>query len=317
MSTVYWPYDEVKLLKGKAPGEFVVQAPWISTQTVIGDNDIPRAARLADKYATETVGPTDLADINWFFGALRKYPLCYELARKQWAEDLDVPTLQDRSLVDCPPNKFLELVISRAEHFSAAQSVSESLPFLGDWSWDAQGALQFSVAQTGVDPKALFSVVRRFHLLNAMQWNRTSKLYEKVKARVAETDWFTNACQLMVRQNHYVTQRCDGALKPALTHAKSAREKVEDFIKDERGHDRILGLALVAMGVEAEAVPVTAQSKILMDLLEFCAQRNFLAFAMAVDMFEASPYQETDPLADVLTFGGFTQAAKQKTATSR
>jgi hypothetical protein len=46
-----------------------------------------------------------------------------------------------------------------------------------------------------------------------------------------------------------------------------------------------------------------------MHLLEFCAHRNFLAFAIAIEMFERSNYDECDPMAQALKKGGFAKSA--------
>ena len=82
-------------------------------------------------------------------------------------------------------------------------------------------------------------------------------------------------------------------------------------MKEENGHDKILNVALKAFTADPDAVPVSLQTKAIMHLLKFAAQRNFLAFAMAVDFFERSSYEKTDPLAQLLIKGGFDKAAKQ------
>jgi hypothetical protein len=115
----------------------------------------------------------------------------------------------------------------------------------------------------------------------------------------------------MVRQNHYITQRCRASLLPAIRTAQSAKPLVEAFIREENGHDRILEIALKSLVDDPESVPVSSQSKLVMHLLSWAGQRNFLGFAMAVDCFERSTYEDVDPLAQLLLKGGFEKAAKQ------
>jgi hypothetical protein len=115
----------------------------------------------------------------------------------------------------------------------------------------------------------------------------------------------------MLRQNHYVTERCNASLGAALATAGHAKAEVEEFIRAENGHDRILNLALESTAASAPSVPVTPQAVLLMDLLAYCGKRNFLAFAMAIDFFERSAYQESDPLAEVLREGKLDYAARQ------
>lgn len=298
-SALYWPYDEVTVQSGQLTSEFVIQAPWVKTRAVVDSPGAARARKLADKYRDGTIQADDFGEINWFFRALSKFPLCYQLPRQEWEPDLDHHTIDDANLLNCTPAQFLTQVTPGAP-------VNPTL----SWKWDVAGAIAFSSNGSGVDPCALYTVARRYHLISAIEENRTSALYHDVKLRVKDSEWFKNACALMVRQNHYVTQRCEGALLPALNRAQRATGKVQDFMQEERGHDRLLALSLNELGVTPESVLVTAESKLLMDLLEFSAKRNFLAFAIAIDMFEKSSYQEHDPLAEVLEFGGFSKAAK-------
>jgi hypothetical protein len=196
-------------------------------------------------------------------------------------------------------------------HASDAEKVSRDLIFSGDWRWDIDGALQFAKSDGGIDPQAFFSVARRYHLLSAVEDNQTQQLYNHVRQLLPDTQAYQDACALMVRQNHYVTARCHDALKPALELAQNARTLVLDFMAAEQGHDRILDIAIKSMGTAPEAIPVNSHTMILMDLLQFAAQRNFLAFAMAVDFFERSSYQNADPLAMLLSDGGMKTAARQ------
>src|SRR5690606_2930274 len=93
--------------------------------------------------------------------------------------------------------------------------------------------------------------------------------------------------------------------------AGQARNKVEDFLKEEEGHDRILAIALKSIVNEYESVPTSEHVKVLMAMLRFSAERNFLAFALNVDFFERGNFQEIDPFAEFLRRCGFAVAARQ------
>jgi len=304
MSTaLYWPYDEVTLKAGSGPTEFLVQAPWLGTAATLREDQVPRALALVGKFENHTVEPRDLPELNWFFSGLSKFPLCYSLPRAAWSYT-DTFQAQDRSLLAATPREFLALVADDSEN------VARGPLFDGDWKWDAEGALRFATSAQGIDPQSLFTVARRFHLLSAMESNTTADLYSRVRAEKENLASFNWACALMVRQNHYVTERCNASLAPALDTAQSARPKVEAFMAEEYGHDRILKAALLTIVKDPASVPVTQQSRVLMDLLAFSARRNFLSFALIVDFFERSPYQQSDPLAQVLSDGGLTAAAR-------
>lgn len=307
---MYWPYDEVTLKAGANPAEFLVEAPWLGTSAVLASEELDRAGRLAGKFAKREIGAQDIAELNWFFGPLAKYPFCYTLPRTVWEQHLDRHTITDDSLLSASPREFLLAVITDARHAIDARRVAKASLYQGPWKWDAEGALQFSYSTEGIDPVALFSVARRFHLLSSVESNSTARLYAKTKSWKGDPEKFARASRLMVRQNHYVTERCETALAPALELAKSAKIKVQHFMQEEYGHDRLLKAALLTLTNDPESIPVTSYSKILMDLLQFSARRNFLAFTMIVDFFERSSYQSSDPLAELLSEGGLSAAAR-------
>ena len=152
-------------------------------------------------------------------------------------------------------------------------------------------------------------MARRYHLLSFLENDKTDALFTHARNMKGDEPNFNRVAALMVRQNHYITQRCQDCLLPALENAKAARQKIQDFIQAEYGHDRILAAALSS--IPSSDPQVVPESRALMDLLKFAAQRNFLAFAMIVDFFERSSYQESDAFADVLEHGGLSTAAKQ------
>jgi hypothetical protein len=108
-----------------------------------------------------------------------------------------------------------------------------------------------------------------------------------------------------------VTEQCHDSLLPALQIAGRSRPLVEKFIKDEKGHDRILALAMQSFAENPNQIPASDQTKVLMFLLRFAARKNFLAFAMAINFFERSSYEKIDPMAKLLLKGGFEKAARQ------
>jgi hypothetical protein len=107
-----------------------------------------------------------------------------------------------------------------------------------------------------------------------------------------------------------VTQECQEALAPAIALAQGAGAKVEEFRREERGHDKLLERAITTLGGDAEAIPVSTSSRALMFLLEYYAGRNFLAFCFAVDAFERNNFEENDPMAQLLIDRGYERAAQ-------
>lgn len=182
------------------------------------------------------------------------------------------------------------------------------LAFQADWTWDTEQALSFSQSPGGYDPYSLFSVMRRFHLLNDLENNQTAALFEYLQSLSSNEEQFKKASALILRQNHYVTVRCEEVVSAALPIALSADQEINEFIQAESGHDKIIGKAISSLGQQVEKVPVIEVSKVLMDYFKFAAQKNLLAFSAVVDVFERSSYRKEDPFATLLKTGGLNQA---------
>lgn len=313
MSTfLYWPYDEVSIEYPETELVVQVKSPWLSAKVTFQAHDREKIELLAEKFRTGTLTADDLPLINWFFAELQRYPLCYIVPTQKSSERLDTHSILDSDLIASGFGDFLSLTLSDRE--SSELSVTDALTLterMGrkDWSWDAEAALAFAHIDGKIHPESVFTVIRRFHLLDVLERDEGKKNFQFIE-QLSGAD-FARAAAILVRQNHYVTQRCQDSLLPALQTAGLSRSLVESFVKEENGHDLILNVAMQALTPDSNAVPVSLQTKGIMHLLKFAAQRNFLAFAMAVDFFERSSYEKMDPLAQLLLKGGFAKAAKQ------
>ncbi len=302
-----WPYDEVTAeVGGETQTTVVIKAPWLTATVGVPAESASNVRELASKMQANQLAPADLGLINWFFGNLKDYPFCYTLPTKKTGDTLDVHKSTASGLVS---NSTVEALIASA--LGSAESGKVIARKLGrsKFEWDWESASAFAQTADGIHPESLFSVARRFNLLDVLAVNRGNEIFEKIKS-LPPTE-FSKAAGLMVRQNHYVTQKCREALLPATKIAGQARPLVEKFLREENGHDRILEIAMRSFAPSADDVPVTEQTLVLMFLLQYAATHNLLGFAMAVDCFERSAYQKTDPLAQLLKHGGFEMAAKQ------
>jgi hypothetical protein len=297
--SLLWPYDEVSVRFTPGEAKVAVEAPWLSASREVTAETAPATAELAEKLRQGELVPSDISLVNWFFQPLDEYPFCYTLPTRKAEEGLDHP-----KRVESPA------AIDSLSGFFEARFPGASLDIKRrEWGWDWEAASSFARAGEGIHPESLFSVARRFHLLDLLELCDSRDVFQQAAA-LAPAE-FKRVGAILVRQNHYVTQRCAEALRPALEIAGQARPLVERFIKDETGHDRILQRAVSEMSESPESLPVAPETRALMHLLRFAAETNFLAFAMAIDFFERSSYEETDPLARLLAEGGCAAAAKQ------
>lgn len=306
---IYWPYDEVTL---DSPGEdnvVHIKSPWLTAKVKFKAEDRERIEDLGEKFASQALSADDISLINWFFSELDHYPLCYIVPSPK-DEPLDLHELRDPDFLTLPLSDFLGSIIGQSNDLTNedAQTIAAELK-AKDWTWDAEAALGFAQIQGKIHPESLFTVIRRFHLLDVLEKDEGKEKFVYIEGLGGGE--FAKAASILVRQNHYVTQKCQEALLPAVQRAGRSSRLVEEFVKAENGHDLILNVALKALTTDPEAVPVSLQTKAIMVLLKFAAERNFLAFAMAVDFFERSSYEKIDPLAQLLIRGGYEKAAKQ------
>lgn len=306
-----WPYDEVLASKGQRPHQFTFSTPWLTASIEVNAVQAPAVDSIVKKMNEGTLGAGDLPQVSWLFTALAEYPFAYRLPLAKLPSGLDSPQVIDAEFSSHTPRSgLLALGPLDGDTAHAIREIATRDAFDGDWKWDFEASLALSATEGGHDPVTLFSVARRFHLVDSAEKNRTGELYEYIRTLHGDVPRFREASALVVRQNHYVTQLCDRSLRPALVTAGRAEHEVLEFIEAEAGHDAIMSRAIEAMGIDPEAVPVIAPVRALMELFAAVGRRNFLAFAMVVDYFERSSYQEHDPLADMLTGGGQVQAAR-------
>lgn len=306
-SFTYWPYDEVSLDTHVADGQIKLKTPWLEAFTKREFFDDEKLLSLSHKLADRSLTVDDLGMVNEFFRHFHQYPIAYILPTPKEGA-LDRHSLVDESLLVGSIEEVLARIFYENDQFApAAENETISVLKRNEWAWDNEAALSFATIGHDIHPESLFSIARRFHLLELLNSDDGIKIFQEIK-KLAPNE-FKKAVTRLVRQNHYVTEKCQESLLPAVSLAQQARGLVEDFMKEERGHDKLLKKALNELGETPENIKVTKQTKGLMQVLKFAAQRNFLAFSMAIDAFERSNFDDTDPIARLLIVGGFDKAA--------
>lgn len=293
MSFSFWPYDEV-LIETKS-GELTIKTPWLNATTRLDHFNKSLVHELSEKLSEKTLTFSDLPKVNDFFGRFQQLPLTYILPQIKNGP-LDKHRLKDESLVNLNFNELLKIF-------------GEDLGELKrqNFEWDQQAALEFASINGLIHPESLFSVARRFHVLELLSNDQGAKVFEDFKTLAL--DEYKDKVAHIIRQNHFVTENCEQALRPALDISLSAKPAVFEFISAERGHDKILKKSLMHLGKQPEDVAVSPKTVALMAALKYIAGRNFLAFSMAIDAFERNNYEKIDPMAKLLSDKGFDKAA--------
>lgn len=301
----YWPYDEVSL-DVKTPGQLTLKTPWMEATTSSAPFNPVHIARIRNKLHDKTLTADDLPLVSDFFRHFHQYPLAYILPREKNSTSLDSHALYDHSHITAHFDENLRIILGTDFSEQEITSLLDVLPRTS-YEWDTDAALDFATISERIHPESIFSIARRYHILELLTNDHGNEIFSEIK-RQGNTN-LIDAVARLVRQNHYVTEQCQAALDPARTTALQASPLVEEFMAAERGHDKILRKALLHLGKQPEEVPVSIQARALMALLQYLGQRNFLAFTMAVDAFERNNYEEADPLAQLLEKGGFDKAA--------
>ncbi len=305
----FWPYDEVNLVADpESESRVTIVSPWLQFKVEIADPDVEAVRDLINKFEKQTLSAEDLNAVSWFFSSLARMPLAYILPR---AEDFGMDLHQvipEKSQIDFEsPLSVYELILEKSG--SPFKYSIENLPKA--WSWDLDATLQFSKSETGFDPESLFSVARRFHLLNDLEHNKTAELLAFVAKLKKNSDQFRKASAIIIRQNHYITELCDSTLRAALPISQGSHEEVLEFIDSEYGHDKLLLKALVALDTSPALIAPIGSVVALMSIFKFVAERNLLGFAMIVDIFERTSYGGEDPMTGLLKEGGEDVASQQ------
>lgn len=305
----HWPYDELQA--SRIPGHanrFVLKTPWLTLQSEVSTDVAERTWDLLSKMNASQITIDELPALSEYLGSLSTYSLTYLLPRTEEFGLNEHKTQADPTRITAlsPQDLLRELCPQRPETENVLRRLN-----LNEWAWDTDAAQDFSCAPNGFDPETLFTVARRYHLLTSLERNQTTELFAHLRELSKNPTAFRGAAAWVIRQNHYITQRCESVLREALPIAQNAEDAVLDFIQAESGHEHILARALRSLTGDPEAMPLVGSAIVTMDLFAAIARRNLLAFAMVVDIFERTSYGDGDPLAVLLEEAGETIAAQQ------
>ena len=297
-----WPYDEVRLKYDPDTLEAIISTPWLQAKIHTYKEDTDELKKLEARMNSGDMSAEDLPYVSRLFSSLSHLPLCYVLPCVR-PKAHDEHRIKDTSLLEGSMESVFDAVQTQGESKLPLPKIART-----QWEWDVDAALEFATIEGKIDPESLLSVVKRYHALELLNSDKGNDVFAELRAISDQS--FKDAMGRILRQNHYVTQKCQQALSPALETAMSARKQVEDFQREERGHDKLLERAIRSLDLDPESIPVSASTQALMLLLEYCAGRNFLAFCMAVDAFERGNFEENDPMAQLLIDRHFDRAAQ-------
>lgn len=291
---IRYPYEELAIVKDEEPDTFIFSTPWAQARITFDSLYTYRVEKIASIISSNR-GIEHIDDVSWLMEQVERFPFSYILPRS---------TIQ-YTLSD---------TIERPAVSDFLSSFEVSMDYKFDWEWDIKSTLMFSqsIQKQHYDPVTILTILRRYHFLNFAEKDKAKQLYDYIQTLKSSTHDFKYACAVLIRQNHYVTEKCVDVLTPALGICDGKMQsKVEEFIASETGHDVILSRALFAIGYTPPEIPVVGIMVSLMALFKVAAKTNFLAFALMIDMFEGRAFEESNYFSEFLTKHGLAESAKQ------
>ena len=305
----YWPYDELKISRDVSEkNRIIFDTPWLRHEYKVDSVVADQIEKIIQNLNSGQIAAEDLDDVSWLLESVQSYPFSYLLPRPENVGS-DIHNISKDMTGTSPYEVLMNLL---ADVKNSGEALKTAARFKdNDWTWDTQAVLEFSQTPTGYDPESVFSICRRFHLLNDIENNKTADLLAYISQLDKNDPQFKYNNAVVIKQNYYVTMECEDVLSASLPIAQSAEAEVREFVDAEAGHDKILEIALKSMGLPPSEVPILSSIYALMGLFKKIAQTNFLAFSIMVDVFERSSYLPEDPFAKVLKEGGSDKAAHQ------
>lgn len=292
ISNFLWPYDDVEILRYESGVEF--KAPWVKVKypQTISDVMFQKIQTLRDE------GPKDLNDfrlMDSLFRPLVKYPLCYLLPVSTKKSDLVLQSYTVEN--DRIKKQFANLNVNA--DLVAQDCLSE---------WDIESILKLSLVSNDMyDPITVLSFFRYNHLKDVMGY--LSAAQKNISLLNLNDQKLRDATLLFLRQNHYVTERCEEVLTPALSCHSHASAKIKEFIKEEQGHDKLLSLSFKRLKINPNDIEILSSLETMMNIFKMVANTNLIAFCFIVDMFERSPEGSKNPIVQSLKKLGEDEAA--------
>jgi hypothetical protein len=269
-----WPYDEVQITQNEKGVNF--KAPWVSVSFPQKIAD-PVFERLLEIRASGPQNKDEVLLMDSLMRPVKKYPIYFFLPKPQRPVDAHL----------------------KGYSFQSAESIR----------WNMEPMFTLGQVQPGFyDVVSVLSYCRLFHLLDLNRYLAT--VSRDIQLQDMSGESLRAATLLFLRQNHYVTQRCEEVLTPAVGLHPSSSNKVKEFIREEQGHDKLLALSFKELGVAEESIPVLPSLVAVMDFFAEIASTNLLGFCFVVDMFERSPEAGRNPIVQALTKLGELKAAK-------
>jgi len=298
------PYEDLSIRWISNLSKISLELPWIELEVEVDEHEKDWVNEALKEIQSDHTKPLAQRLLH----KLDEYPLSYIAARPQSALRKTSTESSGDISVDLESPKTLAHSIN-----PNLKELQTQLP--ATWHWSLKHILDISRIENTLlhDPVTLvtFLIGKRLAHESLTDQIRTDLPKNLDRLRDMDEPCFFEVMKTMIRQTHYITSYLQECVRPALSSFKAACQVVQQFMDEEKGHDRLMIDALKALGCEDfSGIEPFDSTVLVMDLLKRTSQECPLAFTLMIGHFEGSVIEESDPFADLLAKSSCPASAK-------
>jgi hypothetical protein len=293
----YIPYPSLRIRWHPHQKGFHLSLPWLSLEIEVNPEDL---SWIYD--ATDTLNVPTNEKVQKFFQLLSDYTAAYVAPRKL----KEVPEPLNSGLNSIPIKSIpLESPLSFAQWIMEDSSLTNLFRLKPSWEWDTEEICRVSRMEETpfYDPVTVITFLRGLILEADAKTDqyRLNLSHILDRLRVHNENSFFTFMIGMLRHTHYITQKFQEYTPAILTNFAEATEEITQFLKEEKGHDKLMEHSLKALGCDhPENIFPALETRLLMEIFNKTIETSPLAFTAMIGIFEGGDYGEVDPLAEVL-----------------
>lgn len=294
----YIPYEKLTVVwdnpgQSEAKG-FTLTVPWLAMHIDVNPED---EAWIIDAVNNLHSNPLN-ENVQKFLHTLKDYPLYYTKPRQ-------LSEFEGKDLQSCSPIEIDSSTPSRLiETFGCpiSGSLTENLP--PNWTWDQEKILSKARIE-GTDLYDPISLVR-YLTCYRLDWESQSWVGQDGLGNFLEIllekdeEQFFQAIGTISRQAWQVMTEFSPSMEPALTHFAKGKQAISAYMSEEIGHNKFMEQVFKELELNRNDFTVTNETRWLLDSFKRAAHISPLAFSAMVGLFEASYYEDEEPIASVI-----------------
>ncbi|WP_032113555.1 hypothetical protein [Candidatus Paracaedibacter symbiosus] len=300
----YIPFPSLKTCWYNDKSGFTLSLPWVTLEIDVTREDFPWIEKAIDFLHIDN----NNEEVQKFLGILSDHSVAYINPRTELKNARIMPNEVLQAIPLQTPWELAGWVLRGSD--SSLHNLQLSL----QWQWRLEEICQVSQIEGTdfYDPVTVITFLRglmleadattdqfRVNLPNSLDLLRQhdeKKFFEFMKG--------------MLRQTHYITQKFQEYAPTSLGNFPEAADEITQFLKEEKGHDKLMEHSLKVLGCENPTeIDPSLETTLTMDIFKKAIEICPMAFVAMVGFFEGGEYGESDPIADILKKSSLPEAA--------